>query len=236
MKSLRPSRVVFASVLTISLVAAGLGTQSSLAAPKKKSAQPTKPKVKTDLRLFNMCEVMDAIQIADLYPGKVLQPIYFLNEGITGQPIEGAWRQRDLNDEATFVTTWCYRVAGPVEHPEVRSDQLSIGQDRPIAPAKEKQARFKAEAVKSNIDGVDGQAWISRDLIPYNSGRGYQAGCSIFVETKLGSFQVTNGVDVNSAPTITVDQVSCDLVTEVLKRSLAKIATGTVSKLPAPKK
>ncbi len=227
----RHRRVFILGALSLSAVA--LLSQASLSSPKKTPS--TKPAAKVDNRMFNMCEVMDAIGIADLYPGKVLKPIVFLNEGRTAQPIEGAWRQRDLAQEATFISTICYVVGGPVEHPEVQSDQLSISQDRPVVAAKTRQAKIKAKSKQTTIDGIDGKVWISRLFINAQPGR-FQEGCTIFVETKLGAFQVSNSVEGSTTTTTSVDQVSCDLATEVLKRSLAKIATGTVSKLPPPKK
>jgi hypothetical protein len=230
---MKQRRGIFLMVLlTISVAVLG---SPSFSAPKKKSSTTTKPAVKPDNRLFNMCEVMDAIGIANLYPGKVLKPIVFLNEGNTGQPVEGAWRKRDLTDEAKFVTTVCYTVAGPVAHPEVQSDQLSISQDRPIPAAKKRQNEIKAESTKMTIEGIDGEAWVSRLFINARPDR-FQEGCTIFVETKLGAFQVSNSIEGSTTTTSSVDQVSCDIATEMLKRVLAKVATGTVSKLPAPKR
>ncbi len=221
--------------LLIGSTVLGLGVpQSAMSATKKKSkkSKPVVTKPKVDVRLFNMCEAMDQTNLPELFPGKTLEPIYFLN-GPNGRPVEGGWRNRDLKDEATYVTSFC-RVEARDEK-GIITDQLNVAQDQPIAPARERQARIKNESTVTKIAGVSGKVWVLKELRP-SKPNGIEQACLYLAETSFGVFQASHGVRVPEAEApASADELSCDLAAEVLRRTLSKIESGSVSKLPAPK-
>jgi hypothetical protein len=221
-------------LLLVGVLICGTGMSSAATTkrkPKKNATPTTKVKPATStIRTLNMCDLMSGITFGDLFPDKTVGFIHFGAETETW--VDGGWKKSDLAFESKLDYTNCEFDVRPVARPENTDDRLSIGQ------RKVRGASFTT-FVKSgtiplepaSVPGVEGTVWEqrgkmeNRDDAALTVGRG----CAVFYEAKNGTFSVVHQLFRTK---MTAADATCDVAYEALRRTLARVASGTVAVLP----